>query len=250
MVGQVAFGETGLMVSRLCFGAGWFGDAPVARGARLLRRAFELGVTFWDTSDDYGTHPHVAAALRGLSRDAVVVASKTYAATAAGARRVLAKSLKELRTDRVDVMLLHAVDSVQELEAKAGALEGLVRAREAGRVRAVGVSTHSRNVLDRLLKLPEVEVVLALCNRTGYYMKDGPPEATHEMVRSLFRAGKALYGMKALDAGHVAPGKASAALGHAFGLPYFHSICVGLTTEAELAASVGAAGRRWRPLGG
>src|SRR6266545_1895539 len=110
-------GRSGLTVSTLCFGTGYMAGA-VSAGARLLARAYELGVTFWDTSDDYGTHPHVARALRDVGRGQVVVATKTYASTGAGARRSVTRALRELGVEEVDVLLLHAVDSVSELEAK------------------------------------------------------------------------------------------------------------------------------------
>src|SRR2546427_5280720 len=88
---RVRLGRTGLTVSTLCFGTGYMGGS-VASGARLLTRAYDLGVTFWDSSDDYGTHPHVARALREVGRDGVIVATKTYASTAVGARRALTKA--------------------------------------------------------------------------------------------------------------------------------------------------------------
>src|SRR2546425_137575 len=65
---RVRLGRTGLTVSTLCFGTGYMGGS-VASGARLLTRAYDLGITFWDASDDYGTHPHVAQALREVGRD-------------------------------------------------------------------------------------------------------------------------------------------------------------------------------------
>ena len=124
-------GRSGLTVSTLCFGTGYMGG-PVAAGARLLTRAYELGVTFWDTSDDYGTHPHVARALRDVGRDEIVVTTKTYASTAAGARRSLTRALRELRVEAVDIFLLHAVDSAGALEARLPALETLARAKAEG----------------------------------------------------------------------------------------------------------------------
>src|SRR2546427_9470697 len=163
---RVRLGRTGLTVSTLCFGTGYMGGS-VASGARLLTRAYDLGITFWDASDDYGTHPHVAQALREVGRDGVVVATKTYASTAVGARRALTKALRELGVETVDIFLLHAVDSHGELEAKLPALEALTRAKAEGLVRAVGVSSHSREVLARLLKLPEVDVALVVVNQTG-----------------------------------------------------------------------------------
>jgi aryl-alcohol dehydrogenase-like predicted oxidoreductase len=238
-------GRTGLTVSTLCFGTGYLAG-PVPAGARLLTRAYDLGVTFWDTSDDYGTHAHVARALREVGRGNVVVATKTYAATALGAQRSLTKALRELGVERVDVLLLHAVDSVEELEAKRPALAALVGAKAEGLVAAVGVSSHSREVLERLLTLAEADVALGIVNQTGAWMKDASPAGMTRAVRQLYRSGRGVYGMKALGSGQVA-GKAAvaSALRYAFRYPYAHSICLGITSNAELETAVAS----WRHAG-
>src|SRR3989442_12710280 len=211
----------------------------VASGTRLLTRAYELGITFWDASDDYGTHPHVAQALREVGRDGVVVATKTYASTAVGARRALTKALRELGVETVDIFLLHAVDSYGELEAKLPALEALTRARAEGLVRAVGVSSHSREVLARLLELSEVDVALVVVNRTGAWVKDASPAELTAVVQRLYRSGRGVYGMKALGSGQVTePRAVGSALRYAFDLPYAHAICVRITSQAGLKAGV------------
>ncbi len=234
-----------MTVSTLCFGTGYMAGA-IPAGARLLTRAYDLGVTFWDTSDDYGTHPHVARALREIGRDEVVIATKTYASTGAGARRSVAKALREIGVGAVDIFLLHAVDSVGELEAKRPALEALHRAKEEGLVRAVGVSSHSRGVLMRLLAIPEVDVALVVVNQTGAWMKDASPAEMTQAVSGLHGSGRGVYGMKALGSGQVTGRAAVAsALRYAFGYPYVHSICVGITSEAELEADCGT----WRRAG-
>ncbi|HEV8643675.1 MAG TPA: aldo/keto reductase, partial [Methylomirabilota bacterium] len=102
---RVELGRTGLKVSRLAFGTGYLAGR-VGAGARLLAEAYEVGVNFWDTSDDYGTHPHVRQALKEIGRDDVVVATKTYAATALGARRSVTRALRELGVGAVDLFLL------------------------------------------------------------------------------------------------------------------------------------------------
>jgi len=214
-------------------------SGPVASGARLLTRAYELGVTFWDSSDDYGTHPYVARALREVGRDEIVVTTKTYASTAAGARRSLTKALRELRVDAVDIFLLHAVDSAGELESKQPALEALARAKAEGLVRAVGVSSHSREVLARLLGLQAVDVALAVVNRTGSWMKDATPKEMTEAVKRLHRSRRGVYGMKALGSGQVTgQAEVASALRYAFRYPYIHAACVGMTSAAELEANV------------
>lgn len=236
-VERVKLGRTGLAVSRLAFGTGYLGS-PVAAGARLLAEAYDLGVNFWDTSDDYGTHPHVARALRQVGRDDVVIATKTYAATALGARRSVAKALRELGVRAVDLFLLHAVDSLGELTAKEPALEALVRAREAGLVRAVGVSSHSREVLSRLLSLPELDVTLVVVNSSGAWMKDAGPREMRAAIRDLYGSGRGVYGMKALGSGQVTGAQVPPALRWAFRFPYAHSICVGMTSAEELRTNV------------
>src|SRR2546428_8951861 len=193
---RVRLGRTGLTVSTLCFGTGYMGGS-VASGTRLLTRAYDLGITFGDASDDYGTHPHVAQALREVGRDGVVVATKTYASTAVGARRALTKALRELGVETVDIFLLHAVDSHGELEAKLPALEALTRARAEGLVRAVGVSSHSREVLARLLELSEVDVALVVVNRTGAWVKDASPAELTAVVQPLYRSGRGACRTKA-----------------------------------------------------
>lgn len=238
---RVELGRTGLKVSRLAFGTGYL-DGSVTAGTRLLAEAYDLGVNFWDTSDDYGTHPHVARALRQVKRDDVVIATKTYATTAVGARRSVTMALRGLGVKTVDLFLLHAVDSLDELEAKQPALEALVQARETGLVRAVGVSSHSRAVLSRLLALPEVDVALVVVNRTGTWMKDATPREMRAVVRQLYRSGRGVYGMKALGSGEVTGVRVAPALRWAFRFPSAHSICVGMTTAEELRANV----RIWR----
>lgn len=238
MTARVRFGRTGLSVSTLCFGTGYLGGSVTA-GARLLTRAYDLGVTFWDTSDDYGTHPHIARALREVGRRGVVVATKTYASTGVGARRSVTKALRELGVEAVDVFLLHAVDSAGELEAKLPALEALTRAKAEGLVRAVGVSSHSREGLTRLLALSAVDVALVVVNRTGAWMKDASPAEMQGAARRLYRSGRGVYGMKALGSGEVTERAAVAsALRHAFRYPYAHAICVGITSREELDADV------------
>ena len=234
---RVALGRTGLMVSRIAFGTGYLGR-PIAAGARLLVEAYELGVNFWDTSDDYVTHPQVARALRNVARHDVVLATKTYATTAVGARRAVTKAIRELRVEAVDVFLLHAVDSVDELETKQPALEALVKCREAGSIRTVGVSSHSREVLQRLFALPEVDVALVIVNRSGAWMKDADPGEMHAAVRLLYECGRGVYGMKALDSGRVTGDKVAPALRWAFRFPYAHAICVGMATAEELRVNV------------
>ena len=140
------------------------------------------------------------------------------------------------------------MDSVGELEAKLPALEALSRAESEGLVRAVGVSSHSREVLMRLLTLPEVDVALVVVNQTGAWMKDAVPTEMTGAVKRLYQSDRGVYGMKALGSCAVT-GKTEVAraLRYAFRYPYTHATCVGITTEAELEADVAVWRQARRP---
>jgi aryl-alcohol dehydrogenase-like predicted oxidoreductase len=94
-VDYVTFGRTGLSASRLSIGTGtngWAGRSDqTALGleglADLLRLAYENGINFWDAADAYGSHPHVALALQGIPREAVVIATKTMSRSAEAVTR-------------------------------------------------------------------------------------------------------------------------------------------------------------------
>src|SRR3990170_6560861 len=114
-VPMVNLGTSGLKVSKLGFGTFDFGipslNISSEEGGRILMEAYKLGVNFWDTSDDYGSHPHVASALKLVPRKEVVVCTKTSARSGEQALKSLRSSLKELGTDYIDVFLLHYVTS-------------------------------------------------------------------------------------------------------------------------------------------
>ncbi|MGH2369404.1 MAG: aldo/keto reductase, partial [Chloroflexota bacterium] len=86
---RVTLGKTGIEVSRLCIGtgtSGWSGHSNQTRLGfdrlvHLLRYAYDRGITFWDSADQYGSHPHVREALKQVGRQNVVVTTKTTSRT-------------------------------------------------------------------------------------------------------------------------------------------------------------------------
>jgi len=235
-IALVPLGRTGLTVSRLSFGTAILGPlcqkmTPEA-GGDLLARAFELGVTFWDTSDDYGTHPHVAAALRQVPREQVIIASKTNEPEGA-----VEGALRELETDYLDIMLIHGV-GLDSVEKAREALRVLDRHRAQGRVRALGLSTHSAEVAHRAAGWPEVEVLLGIVNPTGTWgqdkqIEDGDITKMLDALEQAYTAGKGVYAMKVLGHGTLAH-DAARAIHFASRLPYVHSLCIGMRNLDEV----------------
>lgn len=228
---RVPYGQTGLIVSRLNFGTGLMGrlryQLSPDDGGELLRQALDLGLNFWDTADGYGTHPHVAAALRQVAREQVVVSTKTKAKTKADALADVERFRQEVGADYLDVILLHGVMSRDELVARAGAWEGLQEAKARGKVRAIGLSTHvaTGEIMGELAKRPDVEVVLTTCNVAGVTL-EGDMDAHRQQIRTLHEQGKAICLMKVLGQDKLAD-RAEDAIQYAADFPHAHAATIG-----------------------
>ena len=114
----VTLGKTGIQTSRLAMGTGTVGSGghshQTALGVKglseLLLNGYDQGLRFFDSADSYGSHPHVAEALKHVSRDQVTVLTKTWARDAASARADLERFRRELGVDHIDVCLMHCPD--------------------------------------------------------------------------------------------------------------------------------------------
>ena len=138
---KTRLGRTGLMVSRSAFGALPIQRLTVPDAARLLRRAFDEGINFFDTARVYSdSEIKIGTALHDV-RDQVILASKTMASTPEAFWRDLDTSLKTLRTDWIDIYQLH--NPPQAPEEGDPLYECLLKARESGKIRFPGVSLHS-----------------------------------------------------------------------------------------------------------
>ena len=143
-------GCTGLKVPILGFGSGsrflMYKDDEAAIAA--LNHAIDLGITYIDTAHSYGNGKSEERVGRVMTtrRKEVVLATKISARTADEARRQIELSLKRLQTDRLEVMHIHALKSMDDLaaiEAKGGVLEAIYEAREKKITRAIGITCHA-----------------------------------------------------------------------------------------------------------
>ncbi len=153
---RVTLGKSGLQVSRICFGT-WqlsprfWGEVPSAQVSTAVRTACDLGVDFFDTADAYGdglAERVLGEALAGVPRDRVVIATKVFNhfnpdgtrypdLSSAHIKARCEASLERLRTDYIDLYLLHFYDQLTPLAEVAATMEGL---KEEGKIRHYGVS--------------------------------------------------------------------------------------------------------------
>src|SRR3954452_20267619 len=162
-------GKTGVDVPILGYGTAPLGkiklmDAPLLhKSARLLNRAIDLGITYLDTSPDYGSQPKLGEVMK-TRRDEVFLATKINKRRHDDVLKELQQNLKELQTDHVDLVQVHAVNAMADLEAALapdGALTALEQARRQGMTRFVGITGHARPwVLARALERYDFDTVL------------------------------------------------------------------------------------------
>jgi aryl-alcohol dehydrogenase-like predicted oxidoreductase len=162
----VNLGQVGLRVSKLGFGTFDFGVPSLKispkMGAQILAESYRLGVTLWDTSDDYGSHPHIAQALKLVPREDVAISTKTSARDGKEAIKSLKHSLSELGTDYLDIFLLHYVRH-EQMERARSILKELRSAKKLGLIKAVGLSTHSVTVTREAAHFEDADVIMSIC---------------------------------------------------------------------------------------
>jgi aryl-alcohol dehydrogenase-like predicted oxidoreductase len=237
-------GSTGLHVSRLSIGTGTHGFGGrsdqtalgVEKLADLLRQGYEREINFWDAADGYGSHPHLARALRSVPRDKVVIATKTMSRTGPGVREDIDRFLRELGTDVIDIVLLHFVTRRGWSHDYRDAMDELSQAKEAGRVRAVGISCHDLGALREASQSQWLDVALVRINPTGTNM-DAAPERVVPVIQHLYESGKGVYAMKVLGCGRLA-GRARESIQYVLGLGTVHAMTIGMTSSAQLLQNV------------
>jgi aryl-alcohol dehydrogenase-like predicted oxidoreductase len=212
---RVALGKTGLRPSRLCMGTGMNGFQRASNQTRLGREkfeallgaAYERGVRMFDLADLYGSHSYLISALKAVPRQDFLIASKLWWGNGGlpeterpDAETVVARFLKEIKTDHLDILLLHCVTSPRWPKQLRGYMEALSKLKEKGLIRALGVSCHSLPALEAAANEPWVDLVYARINHTGTAM-DAEPEKVVPVLKKIHAAGKGVVGMKLIGAG-------------------------------------------------
>jgi len=141
---KTTLGRTGLQVTRTAFGVLPLQRTEKEEAARILRAAYDAGINFYDTARGYtDSEEKIGYALSDV-RDRIIIATKSHAKDRKGLLAHLETSLRELRTDYVDLLQLHN-SAVPDANDPDSSYAGLIEAREKGLVRFVGITCHSRD---------------------------------------------------------------------------------------------------------
>ena len=235
----VTLGKTGINTSRLAMGTGTVGYAKhsnqtalgVGGLSALLLNGYDHGLRFFDTADAYGSHPHVAVALKQLPRDKITVMTKSWSRTPQEMGADLDRYRRELSTDYLDIVLMHCLTDGNWTERYKGVMEVLSEAKEKGVIRAHGCSCHSIEALRAAAKSPWVEVDLVRINPIGSHM-DADPDTVLSVIKQMKASGKGIVGMKILGQGDLRT-RQSEALKYALSLNLLDAFTIGAESKAE-----------------
>lgn len=160
-------GRTGLQVSIIGFGGTWISQLRMDDAVKVIRRAYELGINYFDTAKlDGDSEEKIGAALKDV-RDKCVLATKTASRTKRESLTDFKSSLRRLKTDRLDLIQLHGIDDEKTLEKAMGpngSLEMCKKARSEGLVDYIGITSHKPHVLIRGIETNEFDTVLVPLN--------------------------------------------------------------------------------------
>lgn len=217
-------GRTNLQVSIVGFGGTWISEVDKPTAVDVVKRAFELGINYFDTARwDGDSEEKIGAALKDV-RGQCVIATKTGSRTKRESLEDLKNSLRLLQTSHVDIIQLHGIDDEKTL-AKAmgsdGALRTCKEAQKAGLADFIGITGHKPHVLTKAIQTGEFDTVLVPLNIV-----------TRQAEEELLPAAKAL------DVGVVAMKPLSAKTSNLITCLYQPSLSL-VSGEPELKALLG-----------
>ncbi|MDI9460572.1 MAG: aldo/keto reductase [Saccharofermentanales bacterium] len=243
-------GETGLLLSVLGMGTLTVSpaqnDLPLAAAGEILAYAVRRGINWLDTAHLYNNYAQIRAALDRLSVPPLIM-TKTYAYEAAQVGRDFDYARRELGLDDLAALMLHEQESPLTLAGHVEAFEAMLRLRERGLIKAVGISTHSVSVIESLVRVRsdssddfsipaiyrEADFVFALLNQTGIGLLDGSWQEMEQAARAAERSGLGVLGMKLFAGGHLLSQRAQAVKA-ALSLDFVTSWSVGMGSQAEI----------------
>ena len=194
---EMTLGRTGITVNRNGFGA-----LPVQRvekqaAARLLRRAYDGGIRWFDTARAYSdSEEKLGLAFTGLPRESYYLSTKTAAVTAEGFRKDLAESLSRLTTDYIDVYQFHNPAFCPKPGDGSGLYEAMLEAKEQGKIHFIGLTNHRLPVAREALES-------GLYDTLQFPFSYLASESEQQLVQDCAARGVGFLCMKALSGGLI-----------------------------------------------
>ncbi len=239
-------GKTGVTVPLIGYGTAPLGKEHVSpeHAVRCLNHAIDSGITYLDTSPDYGSEPKVGEVMK-TRRHEVFLATKVNRRSKQGVLDELKESLEKLQTDHIDLIQVHAINAWADLEqalAPDGALSALEEARDQGLVRFIGITGHARpELLAHALDQYPFDTVLVALGMADRLVTS--PETF--LLPKAQQKNAGVIAMKVL--GHGEFKNVDLALRYSLGLPGVSLAIVGMDVPIQIDQIVGMAAN-FQPL--
>ena len=191
----VKLGNTGITANKNGFGALPIQRIDESSAIELIHMALDGGVNFFDTARAYSdSEEKLGKALVGVKRESYYIATKTMARTKEKLVEDLDTSLKTLKTDYIDIYQLHCVPKCFRPDEEDGMYEALLKAKEQGKIRHIGITAHLLNVAEEIVESGLYETL-----QYPFAYISTPREV--ELVKKCGKAGMGFLGMKGLAGG-------------------------------------------------
>ena len=247
----VSLGKTGIKTSLIGIGTGPHGGQRQSNLTRLgkekaeavLRYAFERGIRFFDCADLYGTHPHVANALKSIPREKYVISTKIWFRPGGlpekerpAANIVVDRFRKELNTDYIDLVLIHCVVDTHWPDQQKRRMGLLADLKAKGIIRAHGASIHSLAAMKACVDSPWVDSAHVRINAYGESMDEADPKVVAPIIGRIHKAGKGVVGMKLIGNGKFrdSPEKIDRSLQYVMNLGSVDTMIIGFEKPEQI----------------
>ncbi len=204
---NITLGRTGITVPQNGFGALPIQRTTKEEAVKILRKAYDGGIRFFDTARAYSDSEEKVGAAFGdgyVKREDIIIATKTKAGTPEGFWQDLETSLKLLKTDYIDIYQFHLMDKCWKPGDGTGMYECMQKAKEEGKIRHIGGTAHKLGVAKELIESGLYETV----QYPFSYMAD---EQEIELIKLCNDNNVGFIGMKGLAGGLITNSKAAMA---------------------------------------
>jgi len=246
-VDKVKLGNTGLTISRIAMGTGTKGynksSNMTRRGmdhfVKLAHHAYERGIRLYDMAEGYGSMPFVGESVKTFPRENLTLLTKMWTHDD-GSEQVesvadnIDRYRKELGTDYIDILLMHCMQKGDWNKTRTHYMDGFSKAKQAGIIKAVGVSCHNIDALREAAVNPWVDVIMARINPFGTNMDDSP-DVVKEVLAKAKANGKGVIAMKVFGEGvHIKDDEREQSIRFALKEGNIHCMTLGMETIAEM----------------
>ncbi len=236
-------GNTDLLVSEIGFGVLTVGNTqlnlPVEEGAKLIIHAMDKGINFLDTAEYYETYDYIRYAL-DTSTHKPIICSKSLGRSSFEMTAAIDDGLEALGIEYFDIFLMHEVRHDGDLKSRSGALRALLEAKNEGKVKYIGLSTHHVDVVKEAATVKDLDVIFPLINYSSLGIRNGADIGTKEDMEKAIQLnaseGKGIFLMKVFGGGNLT-GNYMKSLNYAKSIKEAASLMIGFgkTMEVDMA---------------